>query len=251
MEIKVDSTKRKNTAVALFGDSISKGLFLQEGKICRIGRNAAVIVAERYRLRIDNFSAFGQTLRKCREKRLFDTFLDNTGDFARKKAVIALGGNDCDYDWKKVSEDPFGYHLPNTPLPLFEEMLGEVTEKFKSRGLLPVFISLPPVSSQRYFDNVICKKAEREQILKFFAGDVTNIARHQECYNAAILKCAAAYGCDFIDFRTEFLLKTDCADYISDDGIHPNAKGHLLIADIVSEYIDGKTAAGAGSFRFA
>ena len=79
--------------------------------------------------------------------------------------------------------------------------------------------------------------------MKFFCGDVTNIARHQESYNAAVMKSALSAGAAFIDFRTEFLMKPDFLDYLSEDGIHPNQKGHDLIADCVIRYADARIQA--------
>lgn len=98
---------------------------------------------------------------------------------------------------------------------------------------VPVLFSLPPIDSQRYFRNVISARADGERVMEFFRGDVTNIARHQEAYNLAVMKAALENGCPFIDFRTDMLLMPDYLACLSDDGIHPNARGHEEIARIV------------------
>jgi lysophospholipase L1-like esterase len=59
----------------------------------------------------------------------------------------------------------------------------------------------------------------------------------QERYNAAILKIAAETETKFIDIRGEFLLRADFQDLLCADGIHPNAAGHLVIAEGILGYI--------------
>ena len=85
---------------------------------------------------------------------------------------------------------------------------------------------------------MICARADGARILEFFRGDITNIARHQEAYNAAILKAALGSGCAFIDFRTELLLKPDFLSCLADDGIHPNERGHREIALAIGRDIE-------------
>ena len=244
--MKHNFTKNNTTAatprVTVFGDSIPKGLYLEGGRVARVGQNAVTLTAEKFGLDINNFSIFGQTLKKCFEKGHFERWLADRQNL-REIPVISLGGNDSDYDWAAVAAAPDAEHRPFTPLGEFANILEKLICTLKNAGAAPVFTLLPPIDSQRYFENVISRRADGQKVLRFFHGDVTNIARHQECYNAAILKCAAAHGCDFIDFRTEFLMKPDFLDYLSEDGIHPNQKGHDLIADCVIRYADARIQA--------
>lgn len=228
--------------ITLFGDSIPKGLYLEGNKIMRIKRCAVNTVEETLQIKIDSRSAFGQTLGKCCKKEMFSDFF-KSADPSADILAVSLGGNDCDYDWAEVAKDPFGYHLPKTPLPLFEELLEHLIETAARTGVATVFTSLPPIDSERYFRNVICAHADGEEVMKFFCGDVTNIARHQESYNAAVMKSALSAGAAFIDFRTEFLMKPDFLDYLSEDGIHPNQKGHDLIADCVIRFAGARIQA--------
>ena len=221
----------RQSRITVFGDSISKGLYLENGRICRVGRSAVTILTERYGVGADNFSAYGQTLKKCWEKGHFERFLRETPPGS--VLAVALGGNDCDYRWEDVAEAPLAAHAPNTPLPEFGEILRKVIALLRAHGRTPLFFSLPPIDSQRYFRNVISARADGERVMEFFRGDVTNIARHQEAYNLAVMKAALENGCPFIDFRTDMLLMPDYLACLSDDGIHPNARGHEEIARIV------------------
>ena len=229
-------------SITVIGDSIPKGLYLENKKICRISRSAVSTIAERLGAEIENFSVFGQTLKKCCAKGHFESWLNKHAG-TRDRLIISLGGNDCDYLWEEVAKDPFAPHLPNTPLPEFEGLMHSVISACKARGVTPAFTSLPPIDSQRYFKNVICKRADEERILQFFHGDVTNISRHQECYNLAIMKAAISANCPFFDFRSELLLQTDYLSLLSDDGIHPNQAGHDMIAEYFCRQFARKSAA--------
>ena len=41
-----------------------------------------------------------------------------------------------------------------------------------------------------------------------------------------------------IDITTFFLSRIDYKDFLCDDGVHPNAKGHLLIASAVKDFYE-------------
>lgn len=232
MQIRIarTGTNAKEKAT-LFGDSIPKGLYLEGNKVRRIGRCAVDTVAQTLGIEIENRSAFGMTLAKCVEKGYISDYIKNAGD--GDVAVFSLGGNDCDYDWEKVARDPFAYHTPRTPLPLFEELLDDTARALKKAGIRAFFTNLTPISSERYFKNVISARADGAEVMKFFAGDVTNIARHQESYSNAVTKAALSNGFPLFDCRTEFLMKPDMLDFLSDDGIHPNQAGHDLIAECI------------------
>ena len=218
--------------ITVIGDSIPKGLYLQDKRICRIEHSAVSMISARLHLDIENFSAFGQTLKKCYLKGHFDRWAEEHAGL-HDRLIISLGGNDCDYSWEEVAKDPLGDHIPNTPLSEFENILSALIVKMKAHRIRPVFTALPPIDSKRYFENVISARADKDRILQFFRGDLSNISRHQECYNTAILKTALAYNCEFIDFRSPLLLQKDYLSYLSDDGIHPNQKGHEFIADFI------------------
>ncbi len=224
------------TKVTVFGDSISKGLYLEDGHIRRIERSAVRLLSEKYGVQLDNFSVFGQTLKKCWEQ---GHFLRWMSDHANQGAilVVCMGGNDCDYDWQEVAKDPFLPHKPKTPIAEFEYILHALIEQSKRHNIRLIFTSLPPIDSRRYFENVISRRADGARVMEFFRGDVTNISRHQECYNAAVLKAALSGGCTFLDFRSELLLRYDFLSCLSDDGIHPNQTGHEAIAAYIERVL--------------
>lgn len=229
--------------ITLFGDSIPKGYTTNGGKIEKVNKDAVSILEEKYGFHIENRSVYGQTLNKLYERGVIDKYLEETAGQSGRTAVFCIGGNDSDYDWKAVAASPKAFHQSKTPLKVFEKELDELIGKLQKDGVNVLLTTLTPVDSKRYFERVISKVADGEKVLEFLSGDITNINRHQECYNLAVIGAAVKNKCRIIDIRSEFLMQTDYLVNYSDDGIHPNAGGHAVIAKSVMKFIDEKVSA--------
>lgn len=222
--------------ITVFGDSITKGLFLENGRIKRIERNCIDNISNQLGLKIENNSAFGQTFYRFNEKKILNDYLTNFDKEEKNIVILCLGGNDSDYRWGEVEKDPMGEHGAFTNPDLYYELLSLTIKKLQEQGVIVMLTSLFPIDSKRYFENTICQTHNREAILQFLHNDVNNLYRHHEQFNNLIARCAKEFACDFIDFRTPLLQKIDALDYLSWDGIHPNQAGHDFIADTICSY---------------
>ena len=220
----------------VIGDSITKGVYLDELKISKIEKPFIKNIEEHFGFDVENNSVFGQSLKRFYEKNL-DNFLDKIDDSKQNICIISLGGNDCDYCWNEVENNPQGFHGPKTEKNEFLNLLMCFLEKLKTKNIIPILCSLCPIDSKRYFYNVISKKYDEQKILTFLNGDVENIYRHQEVFNNAIQKIAFQTGTLFFDYRSEFLSRTDFLSLLSEDGIHPNQKGHNYIAKLFEKFL--------------
>ena len=153
--------------------------------------------------------------------------------------VKKSGGNDCDFDRKAVAEAPNAPHMPKTDIKTFAEGYTRILNRIKELGKQPVILSLPPIDSERFFDRV-SEGLSKENILKFLDGNKRHISDWHEHYNLETFKIAAANNVPIIDITSKFLECSNYSDYLYDDGIHPNEKGHRLIADTIRKYIKEK-----------
>ena len=215
--------------VTVFGDSIGKGVFTDGGKI-EVLKNNAVHLFEDWRgIQIDNRSTYGQSLKRLVERGVIDTYIQNLDSSKENVAVLELGGNDADFDWKSVALSPCEQHYPKTRVEEFSALYKSVLQKFKAAGVKTIVCTIVPISSSLYFENVINRVSDGEKVLQFFKGDVNTIHRHQEMFNNEILKNSYAEGVRVIDLRKEFLDSNEFETLICRDGIHPNALGHECI----------------------
>lgn len=103
-----------------------------------------------YGLEIHNSSLFGSTIKKGVQ--LLQRSI-NRG-LSCDVALIEYGGNDCDYQWADIAENPSGEFLPNIPIELFCTTLQNMLETLRSRGIKPILMTLPPIDSIRYFNHI-------------------------------------------------------------------------------------------------
>ncbi|MEE0439602.1 MAG: SGNH/GDSL hydrolase family protein [Ruminococcus sp.] len=226
MEQVQQSKETEQVQIGVFGDSISKGVVFQE-EANRYGTVKKELQAELHQwtddLQVDNFSIMGCTIRKGLS--VLQRHLPKIKKY--QNVLLEFGGNDCDFDWKDVSEHPNISHQPNTPPEEFEALYTEMIGEIRKQGGSPILLSLPPLDPQRYF-NWISRNLNAANILHWLGG-VDTIYRWQEMYSMKVALLASKLSVPFIDFRSAFLERHHYGNLLCADGIHPNLEGHKLI----------------------
>ncbi len=216
-------------SLALWGDSIGRAVGFHEGR----GRYA--VIKPNY---LDLLLG-GRVLNILNHARFGATLPEGLSDFERTLEVdapvvaIEYGGNDCNFNWASVAEDPALPHQPATPLPQFEGMLRRFIRLVKARGKMPLLITPPPLDAQRFFDWVT-QGLNAQAVLRFI-GSVPRIYQWQERYAAAIQHVARLTRCRLFDLRDVFLASGDIPALLCRDGMHPNEQGQQLIAEAIRQ----------------
>ena len=202
----------QNRQVTLLGDSILKGIQVDLGD--RRDRTKSEINVEALE------SEFQLSIHNDADRML-----------ARKlpcdMMVMDFGGNDCDFRWKEIAEDPTGDHQPNVPLPEFVELYREMIRRVRSHGIRPILTNLPPLDSERFF-NWWCGDLDKEAVMRWL-GDVGNIYVWQERYSRAVERLAREENVPLVDVRGAFLDYGHLEQTLCADGTHPNTVGQGLI----------------------
>jgi len=211
--------------IEVFGDSILKGIQINPfNKRYHVDNNIGVdMLCEKFSLNIVNRSKLGCTV--IRGKALLDSYLKKPSDCAA--ILMDYGGNDCDFDWKAVSENPGAEHEPKTPISIFRKTYMEIINRIVEKGIRPVLTNLPPLEPQRYFD-WFCKGLNKENILRWLDG-VNTIYRYHEFYSRVIEEIARNTKTMLVDLRSAFLNERHIGRFLCEDGIHPNTEGQRLI----------------------
>lgn len=216
--------------ICVFGDSIGKGVVLQANtsryELFKMNLEKLLGVKG---VNIKNYSMFGCTVSKGLSivKRHAQELM------GYKSVFLELGGNDCDFAWHEVAENPDAAHFPNTPLAEFKQLYRQLVEVIRSHGGRPIILTLPPLDPERFF-NWVSRGLNRENILKWL-GDVDMIYRWQERYNVEVMLLASQLSVPIIDIRSAFLERNQYRDYLCSDGIHPNGEGYRLIYKTIAE----------------
>ena len=220
-------------SVCVFGDSVAKGVVLDSAseRYVLLTDSFVNLLKTRSHFGVKNYARFGSTVTKGQEilsKRL--------GELKNYDCVaLEFGGNDCDFDWAKVAEKPDAEQCPHTPVSVFAQEYARMIREIRAAGSCPVILSLPPIDAQRYFA-WISRGLNAQNILRYI-GDVEHIARWHEMYNVAVLRLANETGTPLVDISSAFMKKRNYRELICDDGIHPNERGHELIAHTIGDAI--------------
>jgi acyl-CoA thioesterase-1 len=224
----------KPVKIVVSGDSISKGVIYDEikKKYIILEENYVDIVRNKLNGIITNTSRFGSTLIKGIQKLKNNIFKEKPD-----VVLIEYGGNDCDFNWDEIAENPDIGHFPRTDFETFEATLVETVNLVKENKGIPVLMNLPPLNADGYLDWISKNSpVAKANILKWL-GSVTKIYWWQERYNSVILKVAEETKTLWIDIRGAFLRFPDFTKLLCVDGIHPNRDGHIVIADKIIQFI--------------
>lgn len=216
--------------ICLFGDSISKGVIIDElrSRYTMTKKSFANLLSNEISLEVSNYSMLGCTITKG--KSMLERHRKTLEDCAL--VVLEYGGNDSDHNWEEIAADPYGEHQPKTPIDRFEEIYREIIEELKSMDKQIVILNLPPIDEHKYFD-WFSKGLDQSRILTWLGGKTEYIYRFHEIYNVRLSRLASLYQIPMIDIRSAFLERKNYSDYLCEDGIHPNEKGHELIAQAI------------------
>ena len=229
-----DEATGKSYNYLVSGDSISRGIVFDEakGKYAALENGYVDMVQRRLKGMVQNASRFGNTLIRG---------IGRLGkDIAKGKPDIVLieyGGNDCDFAWNEIAANPESPHEPNTDLSLFEDTLTAAIASLNASGIVPVLMTLPPLDADRYLRWVSRQDFQTAGNILKWLGSVVKIYWWQERYSSSIVTVAERTKTRWIDVRGAFLHSPDYSDLICRDGIHPNIRGHELIAKTVVDYI--------------
>jgi lysophospholipase L1-like esterase len=229
----------KTYKIMVLGDSISRGVLYDDaaGRYVRIPEMYVNLVQRDIRAEMVNAARFGNTTTRTRER-----FLQELQKNDPDVVVIELGGNDCDFDWDAIGRNPKQHHVPKTSVEEFRDSLTDMVRMTRDKGKKPVLINLPPLDPERYFQWVCRKDRERQKNILSWLGSVSKIYWWQERYSSAVAELSRLTKSLMIDIRGAFLEQADFREYLCEDGIHPNKKGHALMAGRILELINVKYA---------
>ena len=205
----------------IFGDSILKGVMYDaQCRKYRLCRDHKFETLERADFSVLNRSKMGATIDKGL-RLLGQNESDINGDTV---CLLEYGGNDSDFDWSKISADPTGEFLPNTPEKEFAGQYDLAIDMAREKGARVVLSTLIPIDAEKYLA-WISRNLNRENILRWL-GDESMLYRWQEYYSHLVEQAALRNGCEILDLRRSFLLDHNYKALLCEDGIHPTQAGH-------------------------
>ena len=221
--------------LAALGDSIIKGVILKaEGlkeRYTLSDKNIIDRCAERLNSEVVNLGKMGCTIEAG--ERILDKSIQRLQ--GAHYVLLEYGGNDSDYDWKAIAQDPNKQHLPRTTIDNYERTYERVITKLQQAGMTPLVLSLPPMDAERYFRFFTTgwNDQQKDNVMQWLMGSTNTIMSGHELYNMATWKVAQRTNTQWIDVTSDLLIGHQYRNYLCEDGIHPNELGQARIADMI------------------
>jgi len=224
----------QNKIILGFGDSILKGVLRENEHYSISGSPFMSQIGEEMDVQTANYGRFGCTVSIGKE--IVNKHLK---DISRSKyTLLEYGGNDCDFNWTEIAQNPTAIHRPHTEIQEFAMKYKSIVDAVRFAGSKPILLSLPPINSERYFNHISkgMNECEKNNILYWLKGSIEAIGNWHELYNLEIFKLGISLKVPVVDISSSFLAKFHIEDYLCEDGIHPNQNGQRLIANSVCSY---------------
>jgi lysophospholipase L1-like esterase len=224
----------KMKKLLIFGDSILKGItYVPELESYHILKGARFSKLREKGVEIENHSRMGSTIsRGLREIKKYVT-----GDMTDTAVIIGYGGNDCNFDWRSVSDHPDEAHFPKIREDEFSKEYVDCLNHCADHGADVYVTTMVPLDSRKFTDWV-SRGNDKNKILGWL-GDISMPRRWHEHYNNLVMCAALQSRAGIIDVRTPFLLSHDFDQLICADGIHPTEKGHRLVEGTITDALLG------------
>ena len=217
----------------IFGDSIMKGVLYSEerGRHTMLSKDCRLLnsLLEERGVSVENRARFGatsQTVLHDARKILSAPQEDTT-------VLFGFGGNDSDYNWHAISEDPEGEHSPARSLNQLAETCLDCLQLAKDAGCRVMAANLVPIDAEKYF-RWISRENDQENILHWL-GDVSMLYRWHEEYSQRITNICRRENVPIADLREPFLLSHRFKTLLCADGIHPTTAGYALVDRAIAE----------------
>ncbi len=216
-----------------FGDSILKGVEMTGGKLRMVPNRFTDLIGADLSIEVRNTGRLAGTVDGW-EKRM-ELYRDIVASEQAVHVAFAYGSDDCDFRWDIISEDPEAEGVAVTTPDAFVENYRRMVRRNLEEGFRVYLMSIPPVDLQRYVASVMVNR-NRENIFRWLRENYVMLLHRRELFNNMIFRVSKEENVPMVDVTTAFLEKGDFRGYLSEDGSHPNEKGHELIAEAIIRY---------------
>lgn len=135
--------------------------------------------------------------------------------------IILFGNNDC---WLMEPGQP------KINIERFRENMRSIVNRVNSNKQIPILCTLQPIDFKRF------SSIKSQELLAFGKNIELNPEELQKQYSRSIFDLANDLKVCCVDLRAKLEASTE--DVIALDGIHPNDKGHTIIASSIMSFLN-------------
>ena len=219
-----------SSEIQIWGDSLALGITYDERRERYVlsRERCTTRLAETVDCKVVNNAVMGATV------------LDGLKRFEQSKpvagalCVVEYGGNDCNLDWERLSDNPGAEPLAKVELSVFSQKLEELILKIQEKGMRAVLVTPLPLHAERFFAWV-SRGLNGSAILQSLR-DIQSIYSWQERYAIAVRNVALKLSVPLLDLRDAMLANNNYPFLICRDGMHLNDEGYRYLSDYLVEH---------------
>ena len=221
--------------IVCFGDSLTRGVSVVKGRLRIVKENYPAFLQELLsqqeedNVTVINKGVFNDTsdlLLSRLEKDVINEHPDYT--------IIEVGGNDCNFNWKEVGENPDKEHQANVSLDRYLENINMIVTRLQESGVTPIIATLPPLDPVRYYQTI---SKQSTSSVGNWISKMGGIEHWHGMYNYHLNNLADELSIAKIDVRSAIKKAGDLVQLISDDGIHLTKKGYRAFSEAVYNFM--------------
>ena len=209
--------------IQFFGDSIIRGVLREDSGKLKLRADPGYSYISDRGFEVKNNARVGATIKKGME--LLRRKLPLFG--RSELVVLGFGGNDCDFDWQTMTDDPGADYRPHVEPEEFVALYERAVRETQETGATVAVCNLVPLDSEKYY-RWICTQGT-PAVISEWLGDPEMLYRWHERYNRAVESVAEATGSRLVNLREAFLTRHDYKNLIGIDGVHPTEAGYAVI----------------------
>ncbi|RIW34716.1 SGNH/GDSL hydrolase family protein [Bacillus salacetis] len=214
--------------IVCFGDSLTRGVSFVKGRLRIIKNNYPQILQQLFSESNQEVSVLNKGVFNDNSQLLLSRLAKDVIEEKPNYVIIEIGGNDCNFKWDEVAQNPWGKHEAIVPMNQYLENLKTMISNIKQNDITPVIATLPPLDPVRYYKNI----SERySPAISHWISEVGGIDYWHGLYNRNLNKLAEEYNVLKIDVRSALKKAGDLFEFISDDGIHLTAAGYKILSE--------------------
>ncbi|WEG14828.1 SGNH/GDSL hydrolase family protein [Pullulanibacillus sp. KACC 23026] len=222
--------------IICFGDSLTRGVTFVKGRLRIIKENYPAVLqsffgeAQNEEVLVVNKGVFNDNSDLLLERLEKDVVAERPD-----AAIIAIGGNDCDFRWEEVAKHPDRDHQAIVPLTNYLENVSTLIFRLKQAGIQPMMTTMPPLDPVRYYRTI----SERTSTaISHWISKVGGIEHWHGNYNRQLTKLLEELAIPKIDVRSAIKQAGDLSELLSDDGIHLTKQGYNVFSKAVYEKLN-------------
>jgi lysophospholipase L1-like esterase len=215
--------------IICFGDSLTRGVSYINGRL-RIIKESYPSLLQQFFSSNPSVTVINKGVFNDNSDLLIQRLIKDVISEIPHYVIISIGGNDCNFRWDQVAQNPEKEHQAIVPIDRYQDNVKKIIRTIQESGITPILLTLPPLDPARYYKHIV---NQYDKSISHRICMVGGIEHWHSLYNRRLNHLIELLHVIKIDVRTALKKTGDCSELISDDGIHLTSEGYKQMSIVI------------------